>query len=173
MDRIHPRAHFSHSGKWQNISSLSLPQMSATLPSTHPIPSWALPRKPSFIEKPALASLPEFLRLLQSALLPAATNTIGTLYAPLFPLNSALRVFELNVICRFMHEHHGTLFSFLRSAPHLALLNHFFPYKFASSLFTVFSASLMNALIGMNTSMDLCALPPAPAATVKTGSILL
>lgn len=132
MNGSHP---FTHPllMQWEmakHFLSLSLPQMSATLPSIHPIPSWALPHKPSFIEKPALASLPEFLYLLQSALLPAPTDTIDTLYTPLFLLNSALHVFELNLICHFMHEHHGTLFSFLHSALDLALLNNFFPTNF-------------------------------------------
>ena len=119
MDHIHPCTHFSRSGKWQNISSLSLYHR-CLLHSLHQFQAgrypWSCPSK-----KPALASLSEFLYLLQSALLPAATDTIDTLYTPLSLLNSASHVFELNVICHFMHEHHGTLFSFLRSALDLAL----------------------------------------------------
>lgn len=72
-------------GKKKNKIILSPPlsQLSATLPSIHPIPSWALPHELFFRQKPASASLPEFRYLLQSALLPAATDTINTLYTPL------------------------------------------------------------------------------------------
>lgn len=130
MDHTHPRTHFSRSGKWQNVSFLSRPQVPATFPSIHPIPSWALPHKLFFMEKPALTSSPEFRCLLQPAPPPAATDTPDTPHTHISPLNSALHVLELNAICHFMHEHHGTLFSFLHSALDLALLNHFSSFFF-------------------------------------------
>lgn len=165
-----PTSHTVGNGK---TLPLFLPQMSATLPSIHPIPSWALRRKLSFIEKLALVSLPEFLYLLQSALIPAATDTINTLYTP---LSSEFGFTCIWIECNlpFYAWASWDPLQLLAFSPTFGSPESFiFPYKFASSLFTVFSASSMNALIGMNTSTDLCTLPLAPTATVKMGSILL
>lgn len=88
---------------------------------------------------PGTSSL-EFLCLLQPSPPPAATDTPYTHTC----LNSALHVFELNAICHFTREHHGTLFiafSLRFGSPE----SLFFPYQFASSPFTIFSASLWSS----------------------------
>lgn len=91
---------------------------------------------------------------------PAISTTSCNRYSIHTRLNSALHVFELNAICHFTREHHGTLFiafSLRFGSPE----SLFFPYQFASSLFTVFSASLCEYQRG---ALD--------AATVITGSVL-